>query len=152
MGDDLTAALNWLAAAERLVNDDPARGPGAPHVPGLCELRTGIGLLRKALEDRMPVATTRERDRLRALLDQVHAQLQDALNATPLDSPDGTGSGFDYELRRRGPGHETECLGRLERMAGRRFVGASVREALDVFEALFWSQVDRPLTAPRGGG
>jgi hypothetical protein len=43
----------------------------------------------------------RERDRLRALLDKVHAELHDALNATPLDAPDGTASGFEHELTRR---------------------------------------------------
>ena len=46
-------------------------------------------------------ATTRERNRLRDVLDAAHAALRDALNATPLDSPPGTASGFDHEARRR---------------------------------------------------
>lgn len=43
----------------------------------------------------------RERNRLRDAIDATHASLQNTLNATPLDSPDGTASGFDYEERRR---------------------------------------------------
>lgn len=42
-------------------------------------------------------AVRQERDRLRDLLERVHGVLHDSLNATPLDSPEGTCSGFDYE-------------------------------------------------------
>lgn len=48
-------------------------------------------------------ALQRERDRLRSALNRAHAELNDVLNATPLDSPDGTASGFAYESEQQGP-------------------------------------------------
>lgn len=44
--------------------------------------------------------------------------------------------------------HDIDCIQALERMAGYSFSGASVREALRVFERLFWRRNNRPLTAP----
>lgn len=45
-GERIELALELLDRAERLVNDNPANGPGAPHVPGLRELREAMGVLR----------------------------------------------------------------------------------------------------------